>query len=53
MLLDDLVECGEDGGDGIVGGAHVPLGVPGGKLLDQVTHSVLSCNQSINELINL
>ena len=44
VLLDDLVEGGEDGGDGIVRGAHVPLWVARWQLLNQVSHSVLACN---------
>ena len=48
MLLDDLVEGGEHGGDGVVGGAHVPLRVPRGQLLHQVPHGVLPCRGQVN-----
>ena len=47
MLLDDLVEGGEHGGNGVVRGADVPLRVTARQLLHQVPHSVLSYNTHV------
>ena len=47
MLLDDLVEGGEHGGNGVVRGADVPLRVTARQLLHQVPHSVLSYNPHV------
>ena len=43
MLLDDFVECGEDGRDGVVRRAVVVLRVAGWKLLNEVSHRVFAC----------
>ena len=41
VLLDDLIEGGEHGGNGVIRGADVPLRVTARQLLHQVPHSVL------------
>ena len=45
MFLDDLVEGGEDGRDGVVRGSHVALRVPARQLLHQVSHRVFPCKE--------
>ena len=42
MLLDDFVESGEDGRDGVVRCAVVVLRVAGWKLLNKVSHRVFA-----------
>ena len=52
MLLDDFVECGEDGRDGVVRRAVVVLRVAGWKLLNEVSHRVFACGAVVERWLN-